>query len=65
MRAALERLPPSARVLLTLRDVEGMAYAEIADALGVPVGTVKSRINRARLAFRDAWTSCGGTEEQP
>ena len=46
--AALERLPAEFRAAVVLRDVAGMDYAEIADTLGVPVGTVRSRIARGR-----------------
>lgn len=47
-RAALDRLPPILRAALTLRELEGLSYQEIAADLGIPEGTVKSRINRAR-----------------
>lgn len=46
-------LPPDQRVVLVLSDVEGMSYAEIAEAVGIPVGTVKSRLARARARLRD------------
>jgi RNA polymerase sigma-70 factor (ECF subfamily) len=48
VRRAMERLPEKHRVVLHFREVEGMTYEEIADALGVPVGTVESRLHRAR-----------------
>lgn len=44
---AFERLPPKLRVVATLALVEGESYASIADALDLPVGTVKSRVSRA------------------
>lgn len=44
VRAALEALPDAYRAVLALRTYEGMRYAEIADTLGVPLGTVKSRM---------------------
>lgn len=50
---ALDALDAEAREILVLREVQGLAYDEIAGILAVPVGTVKSRINRARLAFKD------------
>jgi RNA polymerase sigma-70 factor (ECF subfamily) len=49
--AALAVLPEDFRVPIVLRDVTGMDYAEIAEVLGVPVGTVKSRIARGRGAL--------------
>lgn len=49
---ALGRLSPEQRIILVLRDVEGMDYEQVAEVLGVPVGTVKSRLFRARAALR-------------
>ncbi len=46
--AALDRLPEEFREVIVLGDLEGMPYAEVAEALGIPIGTVKSRIFRAR-----------------
>jgi RNA polymerase sigma-70 factor (ECF subfamily) len=48
IQAAIDRLPPPFRMALVLRDIEGLAYDEIASALDVSLGTVKSRIARAR-----------------
>jgi len=45
---ALRKLPRRSRQVIILRDIEGMGYPAIADALGVPVGTIKSRVSRAR-----------------
>jgi RNA polymerase sigma-70 factor (ECF subfamily) len=54
---ALAALPEHYRVVVVLADVEGLAYGEIAEALDVPVGTVRSRLNRARSALqRTLWT---------
>jgi RNA polymerase sigma-70 factor (ECF subfamily) len=50
---ALDALDPETKEILVLGEVQGLAYDEIAGILGVPVGTVKSRISRARLAFKD------------
>lgn len=50
---ALAELPPDFRAAVVLRDVVGMEYADIADALGVPVGTVRSRIARGRVRLAD------------
>lgn len=57
VRAVLERLPPHQRAVLVLRHLEQLTEAEMADALGVEHGTVKSRLHRARAAFRERWTS--------
>lgn len=48
VRAAIEQLPPEFRVAITLREFEGASYKEIADVAGVPIGTVMSRLARAR-----------------
>jgi RNA polymerase sigma-70 factor (ECF subfamily) len=47
-------LPPAVREILVLREVEGLSYAQIAVVLGVPVGTVMSRVSRARDAAAKA-----------
>lgn len=49
---ALASLPDDLRIAVTLRDVQGLDYKEIAGALGVPVGTVESRIFRARQRLK-------------
>ena len=49
---ALDRLPFDQRTALILREVDGLHYDEIAFSLGVAVGTVKSRLTRARQALR-------------
>jgi RNA polymerase sigma factor (sigma-70 family) len=54
---ALARLPPPQRAVLVLRTQEGLSEQEIATALGIPAGTVKSRLHRARAAFREMWES--------
>lgn len=48
MRRALDELVPQQRALLSLRYLEGFAFAELAEVLGVPEGTVKSRLHSAR-----------------
>ena len=49
LQRGLERLSPDLREAVVLRDLQDLDYDEIAQVLGVPVGTVKSRINRGRL----------------
>ncbi|MEV7022402.1 sigma-70 family RNA polymerase sigma factor [Kitasatospora sp. NPDC093558] len=51
----LERLPPEQRAVLTLRHVEGMDEQSVSNILNVPIGTVRSRLFRARKGFRLAW----------
>ena len=48
LRLALDKLAPSLRTAVILRDIQELSYQEIAERLGVPEGTVKSRINRGR-----------------
>jgi RNA polymerase sigma-70 factor (ECF subfamily) len=50
--AALDRLPFDQRTTIVLREIDGLSYDEIAFSLGVAVGTVKSRLTRARQALR-------------
>jgi len=51
---AVLALPPASRVVLVLREYEGLSYREIADALGIPIGTVMSRLNYARTRLRQS-----------
>jgi RNA polymerase sigma-70 factor (ECF subfamily) len=55
MAQALANIEPDQRALLVLRDVRGLDYAQIAHVLEVPVGTVKSRLFRARITLREAY----------
>ena len=48
VRASLEQLPVDFREVIVLREIEGLSYKEIAEVAGVPVGTVMSRLARAR-----------------
>ena len=52
VEAALAELSPSFRSVVVLRDIEDLSYEEIAEVLGLPLGTVKSRILRGREALR-------------
>ena len=54
VQLALRRLPEEFRTAVVLCDVVGLSYEEIADAIGVPVGTVRSRIHRGRRMLREA-----------
>lgn len=53
LQAGIALLPDDQRVALVLSDVQGFSYQEIAEAMGVPKGTVKSRLHRARARLRD------------
>ncbi len=54
VQAALDRLPAEFRAAVVLCDIEGLSYEEIADVLGVKLGTVRSRIHRGRAQLREA-----------
>jgi RNA polymerase sigma-70 factor (ECF subfamily) len=51
---AMRNLPDRVRELLVLRELEGLSYRELADVMGIPIGTVMSGLSRARQAFRSA-----------
>ena len=57
VQAALRALPEDFRAAVVLCDIVGLDYAEIADALGIPPGTVRSRIHRGRAQLRKALAS--------
>ena len=50
---AMNSLPYEQRTVVTLRDIEGLSYEEIAQSTGFNLGTVKSRLSRARLDLRN------------
>lgn len=52
VQRAIQSLPEAQRVVLVLADIQGLSYDEISQALGASLGTVKSRLNRARLALK-------------
>jgi len=53
VRAAIDSLSEEHRTIIMLRDIYGFSYTDIAEKLGLEIGTVKSRINRARIAIKD------------
>ena len=65
IEAAISRLPDRFREVFVLREVEQMDYGAIADALRVPVGTVRSRLSRSREALQKALGECGWPEDDP
>lgn len=52
VRSSIEKLPEKLKIPLVLRDIDGLSYKEIADKLGIEVGTIKSRIFRARESLK-------------
>nr|WP_279612153.1 sigma-70 family RNA polymerase sigma factor [Burkholderia latens] len=63
--AAVERLPEPQRVALLLVSIDGLSYQQAAAALDIPVGTVMSRISRARKAIRAALGASGASRVPP
>ena len=59
IREGLAALPEDYRAILLLREAEGLSYAEIADAMHMELGTVKSRISRGRVLLRNYLTASG------
>jgi RNA polymerase sigma-70 factor (ECF subfamily) len=56
VRAAVDSLQPIWREIIVMRDIEELSYAQIAAVVGCPIGTVMSRLSRARAALRDVLT---------
>jgi RNA polymerase sigma-70 factor (ECF subfamily) len=54
VRNALDALPESFRLVIVLSDIEGLSYREIAETMGCPIGTVMSRLHRARRMLQEA-----------
>lgn len=57
VHAVLDSLSPEQRAVLTMRHLEGLNEEEMINVLDVAAGTVKSRLHRARAAFRERWTA--------
>ena len=53
IQQAIDKLPPKFKEVILLRDVQGFAYEEISQILNIPLGTVKSRVNRGRLKLQE------------
>ena len=53
IKKAIRELPEQFRIAIVLRELQGLSYEEIAEATNASVGTVKSRISRARLKLQD------------
>jgi RNA polymerase sigma-70 factor (ECF subfamily) len=61
----LQSLPPEYRACLLLREVEGLTYAQIAEHLEIPIGTVMSRLSRGRQELRDRLRAAQKQAESP
>ena len=59
LRQALERLSPEYREVIVLHEIEGLAYREIAGVTGIPIGTVMSRLSRARGKLQNELCAMG------
>jgi RNA polymerase sigma-70 factor (ECF subfamily) len=58
VRTAVEQLPDFLRQVVILAYFQGMPYRDVAESLGIPVGTVKSRLNAALHRLHDTWSGC-------
>lgn len=58
VRAVISALPETMREILVLRELEDLSYRQIAEIIDAPIGTVMSRLARARREFGDAWNAC-------
>ena len=63
VRRMLDELPAAFREVLVLREIDDLSYREIAEIVGVPVGTIMSRLARGRAMLRAAWLA-GQSEEK-
>ncbi|MBM3496975.1 MAG: RNA polymerase subunit sigma, partial [Armatimonadetes bacterium] len=63
VEALIERLSPTMRAALVLREMDGLDYDDIARLLGIPVGTVRSRLHAARAQFRELYLVAMRDEE--
>ena len=62
IRRLLAALPASFREVLVLREINDLSYRDIAEVVGAPIGTVMSRLARARAMLRAAWLAAEGEE---
>jgi RNA polymerase sigma-70 factor (ECF subfamily) len=53
IQRAIDTLPAGQRAVVVLRDIEGLSYEEVSSITGLNLGTVKSKLSRARLELRD------------
>jgi RNA polymerase sigma-70 factor (ECF subfamily) len=64
LQGLINELPHEYKLVLVLRDIEGCAYKEIAAMTGLALGTVKSRISRARMSLREKLQAAGAIHER-
>lgn len=64
VRAAIAELPLGQRQVVTLVDLEDFSYAEVAEILAIPIGTVMSRLCRARVSLKELLTEVPATQRQ-
>ena len=64
VKAAFQQLDAERKNLIVLRDIDGLDYAQIAEVLDIPIGTVRSRLHRARMELRDILHAAGVTHAQ-
>ena len=62
INAAIRALPPALREVLVLRELEGLDYEQLAQVAGIPIGTVMSRLSRARARMKQLLTLSGARE---
>ena len=62
VRRALDQLPLELREVIVLREIQGLSYKEIADVAGIPIGTVMSRLSRARARLERLLGALAGRE---
>ena len=65
IRRLVAELPAPFREAIVLREINDLSYQEIAEVAGVPVGTVMSRLARARAMLRSAWNAAGASTAKP
>ena len=65
IRDLVAALPDAAREVIVLREIEDLSYREIAEIIGVPIGTVMSRLARARAMLREYWTAAENQSPEP
>jgi RNA polymerase sigma-70 factor (ECF subfamily) len=65
IRRLVAALPDPFREAIVLREINDLSYRDIADVVGAPVGTVMSRLARARAMLREAWLKAEGEERAP